>query len=160
MRKLMMVAALAGIVLPAISSDLSACGESMFRLGKGVQYHTFTAPIPGIVLVYARTDEERAVAEQLQEAGHSVQIVSNDLDLALEMQNRQFDVVVAPYSKRDEVEAQSTPTGKHPDWVPVVENGTAEAKLAHSQYGYTVTADDDVRKYLKAIHKNLKAKST
>ncbi len=56
------------------------------------------------------------MAEQLQQAGHNVQVVSNDVDLALEMHNQQFDVVVAPYSKRDEVEAQSaeiasTPTG-------------------------------------------------
>lgn len=160
MRKLIIVAALAAVALPVLSNEVFACGESMFRLGKGVHYHAYNAPIPGSVLVYARTDEERAVAEQLQEAGHSVQIVSNDLDLAMEMQNQQFDVVVAPYSKRDEVEAQTAQVSNHPDWLPVIESGSADAKLARSQYRHTVSANDDIRKYLKAIHQSLKAKNT
>jgi len=160
MRKLINVSVLVALVLPVVTNSLFACGESMFRVGKGVHYHAFSAPIPGAVLVYARTDEERAIAEQLQEAGHSVHVVSTDVGLALEMQNQQFDVVVAPYSKRDEVEAQSAQIANHPDWVPVVENGSAEAKLAKSQYGRTVSADDDIRKYLKAIHQSLRAKST
>lgn len=156
MRSLAIVAVFLTVTLTAISNDAFACGESMFRVGKGVHYRAYSAPIPGSVLVYARTDQERAVADQLQEAGHSVQIVSNDVDLAMEMQTRQFDVVVAPYSKREAVEAQSAEIASHPDWVPVVESGSADAKLANSQYKHTVSVDDDIRKYLKAIHKSLK----
>jgi len=160
MRKLIFVAALSAISLPVVPNQVFACGESMFRLGKGVHFQAYYAPIPGSVLVYARTDEERAIAEQLQEAGHSVQIVSNDLDLAMEMQNQQFDVVVAPFSKRDEVEAQTSQIANHPDWVPVIESGSADAKLARSQYRHTVSVNDDIRKYLKAIHQSLNAKHT
>ncbi len=156
MRTLLIVAVFLAVSLTAISNGASACGESMFRVGKGVHYRAYSAPIPGSVLVYARTDQERAVADQLQEAGHSVQIVSNDVDLAMEMQTQQFDVVVAPYSKRDEVEAQSAEIATHPDWVPVIEKGSPDAKLAKSQYAHTVSSDDDVNKYLKAIHKSLK----
>jgi hypothetical protein len=141
MRTMVIVAVFVAASLPAISNDAFACGESMFRVGKGVHYRAYSAPIPGSVLVYARTDQERAVADQLQEAGHNVQVVSNDVDLAMEMQTEKFDVVVAPYSKRE---------------VPVVEQGSADAKLAKSQYAYTVSMDDDIRKYLKAIHKSLK----
>ena len=160
MRALIVTAVLVAATLPAISMDTQACGESMFRVGKGVHYRAYSAPIPGAVLVYARTDQERAVAEQLQQAGHNVQVVSNDVDLALEMHNQQFDVVVAPYSKRDEVEAQSAEIASHPDSVPVVESGSADAKLAKSQYSRTVSSDDDIRKYLKAIHQSLKVKGS
>jgi len=139
------------------SSSTFACGESMFRVGKGVHYRAYSAPIPGSVLVYARTDDERAVAEQLQEAGHHVSVVSNDVDLVLEMQNQQFDVIVAPYSKREAVEAQSEAIASHPDWIPIVVDGTDDVKLAKSQYSRTVTEGDDIRKYLKAIHQSLKA---
>ena len=143
--------------LAVSSSSVFACGESMFRVGKGVNYRAYSAPIPGSILVYARTDSERAVATQLQDAGHQVQIVSTDIELAQEIQNHQFDVVVAPYSKREVIEVKSGQTITDRDWVPVVGSGSGSAKLAKSIYRQTVNADDDVRKYLKAIHKNLKA---
>jgi len=143
-----------------IPKNVLACGESMFRVGKDVHYRAYSAPIPGSVLVYARTDDERAVAARLQEAGHDVRVVGNDVEMALEMQSQQFDVVVAPFSKREAVEAQSSQIASHPDWLPVVEHGTADERLAKSQYGRTVTGDDDIRKYLKAIHKSLKKRDT
>jgi hypothetical protein len=156
MRSLVIVAVFLTVTSTAISNDAFACGESMFRVGKGVHYRAYSAPIPGSVLVYARTDQERAVADQLQAAGHNVQVVSTDVELAMEMQSQQFDVVVAPYSKREAVEEQSAEIASHPDWVPVVESGSTDAKLAKAQYKHTVSIDDDIRKYLKAIHKSLK----
>jgi hypothetical protein len=156
MRSLVIVAVSLTVSLATNSNDAFACGESMFRVGKGVHYRAYSAPIPGSVLVYARTDQERAVAEQLQQAGHNVQVVSTDVELGLEMKNQQFDVVIAPYSKREAVEEQSAEIASHPDWVPVVESGSADATLAKSQYKHTVSVDDDIRKYLKAIHKSLK----
>ena len=140
------------------SSSVFACGESMFRVGKGVNYRAYSAPIPGSILVYAHTDNERAVATQLQDAGHQVRIVSSDLELAREMQKQQYDVVVAPYSKREVIEVKSDQTVADRDWVPVVSSDSDDAKMAKSNYRYTVGADDDIRKYLKAIHKNLKAR--
>jgi hypothetical protein len=161
-RKLISVSVLAVLALPlSISTNnVFACGESVFRVGKGVHYRANIAPISGTVLVYARTDQERAIAEQLQQAGHSVQMVSTDGGLAIEMQTQKFDVIVAPYSKRDEVEAQSAQIANHPDWVPVVESGSADAKLARSQYGHAVSVNAGIRKYLKAIHQSLRVKST
>ena len=67
------------------------------------------------------------------------------------------DRIVAPYSKREVVESQSPEIAAHPNWVPVVEKGSADQRLAKAQFGNVVTTDDDVRKYLKAIHKTLKA---
>ena len=152
MRKSIVVAVLAASTLLVVSEYAHACGESMFRVGKGVHYRAFSAPIPGSVLVYARTDSERIVAENLRQAGHQVLVIDNDAELATEMQNREFDVVVAPYSKREVVEAQSAQI----DWLPVVEKGSPDLRLARTQFDRVVTADDDVRKYLKAIHKSLK----
>ena len=160
MRAVILVVVLAVGVLPTMVDNAFGCGESMFRVGKGVHYRAYSAPIPGSVLVYARTNDEREVAQQLADAGHNVMVVSNDVDLALEMQNRQFDVVVAPYSKRDEVEMQSEEIASHPDWVLVVESGTPEAKAAKAQNELTVSTDSDIRKYLKAIHRSLKAQGT
>jgi hypothetical protein len=156
MRKSIVVAVLAASTLLVVSEFAHACGESMFRVGKGVHYRAFSAPIPGSVLVYARTDSERVVAENLRQAGHQVLVIDNDAELATEMQKQEFDVVVAPYSKRVVVEAQSAQIASQPDWLPVVEKGSPDQRLARTDFNRVVTTDDDVRKYLKAIHKSLK----
>lgn len=157
MRKLSIApVVLAGCFVLASTTAL-ACGESMFRVGKGVHYRAYSAPIPGTVLVYARTDEERAVAEQLQAAGHQVLVVENDLDLAMQLGGQQFDVIVAPASKRSAVESGATGLDSPPDWVPVYEPGMADARGVRADYGKGVGSQDDIRKYLKAIHKSLKS---
>ena len=156
MRKSMLAAVLAASILLVVPEYTLACGESMFRVGKGVHYRAFTAPIPGSVLVYARTDSERTVAKKLRLAGHQVFVVTNDTELATEMHNQKYNVVITPYSKRKVVEAQSDQIGSHPDWLPVVEKGSPDQRLARKQVNRVVTTDDDVRKYLKAIHKSLK----
>lgn len=156
MRKSIVAMILVASILLVASEYTLACGESMFRVGKGVHYRAFSAPIPGSVLVYARTDSELVVAENLRLAGHSVLVVGNDADLATEMRNQEFDVVVAPYSKREAVEGQSAQFASRPAWLPVVEKGSPDQRLARAQYDRVVTTDDDVRKYLKAIHKSLK----
>ena len=157
MRKSILVAVLAAGTMLVVSGNTFACGESMFRIGKGVHYRAFSAPIPGSVLVYANTDSERVVAENLRLAGHSVSVVANDDELARELQSQKFDVVVAPYSKREVVEEQSAQNASHPDWLPVVDDGSPDQRLARTQFDRVVATDDNVRKYLKAIHKSLKS---
>ena len=142
MRKSIVVAIVAAASLLVASGSSLACGESVFRVGKGVHYRAISAPIPGSVLVYARTDTERNIAENLRSAGHSVSVVSSDDELARAMQSQTFDVVVAHSSKREVVEQQSVQIASRPDWLPIIDDGSTE--------------DIDVRKYLKAIHKSLK----
>jgi len=156
MRKIFLLTATLAVVVTLASSNSLACGESMFRVGKGVHYRAYSAPIPGTVLVYARTDEERAVAEQLQQAGHQVLVVENDMDLAMQLDGQRFDVIVAPASKRSAVEAGASGLTSPPDWVPVYEPGMADSKAVRADYGRGVNSQDDIRKYLKAINKSLK----
>ena len=160
MRALLSVAISAVALSAFIPINAPACGESLFRVGKGVHYHAYYAPVPGSVLVYARTEHERAVAKQLQQAGHNVQIVSNDADLAIEMNSHSYDVVIAPYSKREAVEADSERMAARPNWVPVLDGNADDVKSARAHYQYTVSTGDDVRKYLKAIHRSMKGRGT
>ena len=141
-----------------LSGNALACGESIFRAGKGVHYRAFTAPIPGTVLVYASTDDERAVADSLRAAGHEVHVVGTDLELEMEVRSQPFDVIVAPFSKRAAVEASAAQVVSPPDLIPVIEKGSADLRLAKAEYDDVVVSDDDVRKYLKAIHHSLKSR--
>lgn len=139
------------------SAPAYPCGESMFRIGKGVHFRAYSAPIPGTVLVFARTAQEREVAEGIQQAGHQVLIVETDFELSKELHERDFDVIVAPASKRDSIEMQATNLPSPPRWIPVYSNDSAQEQSLKPLYGKGVASDDDLRKYLKAIHKSLKS---
>jgi hypothetical protein len=159
MRNSFVVVGLTLATVFALSSNVFACGESVFRAGKGVHYRAFTAPIPGTVLVYARNDEERAVADGLRQAGHDVYVVASDDELASEMQSHQFDVVVAPFSVRVAVETTSLQSSSQPQLIPVVDAKSADMRLAKAEFDDVVVANDDIRKYLKAIHRSLKERA-
>jgi hypothetical protein len=40
------------------SVDVLGCGESLFRVGKGLTYRDYTAPFPGNILIVANTEGE------------------------------------------------------------------------------------------------------
>jgi hypothetical protein len=42
--------------------DALACGDSLYRVGKGVSYRVYTAPLPGSVLVYGQSVTPQATA--------------------------------------------------------------------------------------------------
>jgi len=140
----------------SFSSSVLACGESVFRAGKGLHYRAFTAPIPGTVLVYARTDGERAVADSLQQAGHDVHVVASDDEMAAQLRSKAFDVIVAPFGMRETVAATSSESVSHPALIPVLDKSSTDLRVAKAEFGDVVMSDDDIRKYLKAIHHSLK----
>jgi len=156
MRKSLVVVIVALISVSGLSTTVLACGESVFRAGKGVHYRAFTAPIPGTVLVYARNDSERAVADSLQQAGHDVHVVASDQDLAVQLQSTAFDVIVAPFGMRETVAATASRSASHAALIPVLDKASADVRIAKAEFSDVVMSDDDIRKYLKAIHHSLK----
>jgi hypothetical protein len=144
------------LFLVLVAGETMACGESVFRIGKGVHYRAYSAPIPGTLLVIARTAAERAIAEQLRQAGHKVLLVDSDDGLATELSQNRVDVILAPADERAAIESSTAALSSPPGWVPVFEPGKAVSQAVRSDYGRGVSSDDDVRKYLKAIHQQLK----
>jgi hypothetical protein len=57
---------------------------------------------------------------------------------------------------RTSVESTSLQSTSHPALIPVVDTSSADMRLAKAEFDDVVQADDDIRKYLKAIHRNLK----
>ena len=88
-----------------LSQGAVACGDSLYRVGKGLSYRTYSAPLPGHLLVLATSDAEKQRAELLAKSGHDVHLVASAEDLADELKNGTFDVVIAPYAVRGSVEA-------------------------------------------------------
>ena len=155
MNKTKATAAIIGLLLGLMTANALACGESLFRVGKGVGFREYTAPLPGSVLVVANTPGEMAMVERLAAAGHDVLVVSDPSEIRNALENHEIDIVLAYYSQRDEVESQMTPAAPA-TYIPVAVDGTAEVSDAGEQYQTTLTNEDSVLQYLKTIHLTLK----
>lgn len=140
--------------------DALACGDSLYRVGKGVSYRVYTAPLPGSVLVYGQSEGAKQLAEALAQSGHGVRLVENQLELTAELESGDYDVVIAPYSEHDSVEASAGDfQALKTTYLPVAMDKD-EAKVAKQSYEKVMVADkDEIKHYLKAIHKSLKSKT-
>lgn len=142
------------------SLDAVACGDSLYRVGKGVSYRVYTAPLPGSVLVYGHSEGAKQLAEALARSGHGVRLVENELELAVELKSGTYDVVIAPYSDHGAVEASAGGAADTQTTFLPVALSKDEAKIASQSYAKVMLAEEDeIKHYLKAIHKTLKSKT-
>jgi hypothetical protein len=149
-----LIALTVGAVASLTVSSAYACGESLFRVGRGAAYRAQTAPLPGNVLLVAPSAEAKALAERLAAAGHRVHVVETADLISDELQREKFDVVLASYNDRELVAAETN--GAAAAYVPVAtEEGQKE--LAAQSYERYLSADDDFTQFLRVIHRTLKA---
>ena len=142
------------------SLDAIACGDSLYRVGKGVSYRVYTAPLPGSVLVYGQSEGAKLLAEALAQSGHGVRFVKNELELAVELKSGDYDVVIAPYSDHSAVEGSAGASGGVSTTYLPVALSSDEAEAASQSYANVMVAErDEIKHYLKAIHKTLKEKT-
>lgn len=146
--------------LATFSLQALACGDSLYRVGKGVSYRVYTAPLPGSVLVYGQSEGAKQLAEALAKSGHGVRFVDDESELATELSTGNYDVVIAPYSEHTAVEGSAGASGDiKTTYLPVALSAN-EAEAANRNYSKVMLAErDEIKHYLKAIHKTLKAKS-
>jgi hypothetical protein len=150
------ITAIIALVTLLLSLEVFACGDSLYRVGKGISYRVYTAPLPGSVLVYGQSEGARLLAEALAQSGHGVQLVENETDFAQEMGRGGYDVVIAAYSDHAMVEANQEGSGT--EFIPVAES-EEEEQAAKQAYDRVLLADQaEIKHYLKAIHKSLKSK--
>jgi len=158
MKKTITLTTLAACMLALLAGNAFACGESLFRVGKGVAFREYTAPLPGSILVVANTEAELALVERLAAAGHDIHVVSDPSEIGEELQNHEIDVVLAYYSARDVVEDEMSSMASA-TYIPVAMNGTPETSEASEHYQQSLSSEDSVLKYLKTIHRTLKTQS-
>jgi len=138
------------------SFDAQACGESLFRVGRGVAYRAQTAPLPGNVLVVAPSAESKELAERLSAAGHKVHVVDSAEEVAQEIRSGKYDIVLASYNDRQMIAADSADVAKAPAYIPVATEDSQKALVAQAYPRY-LSLDDDFTQYLRVIHRTLKA---
>jgi len=133
-----------------ISSEAFACGESLFRVGKGVAYRAYSAPMPVNVLVYVETESQREMAVRLADAGHRVTIANDGEDLAAKLGEAGYEVIIAPDAERSRI---GSPPGTA--FVALVETeAQAPGESGHDQRSHIRTTDS-LKTQLRIIHESL-----
>ena len=140
-------------------SNSYACGDNVFRVGKGKAYRVYTAPLPGNVLVYGQSEGSIELAEALAQSGHGVRLVGSEDELASELQSGDYDVVIAPYSEHESIERETIATSNSASYLPVAMTQEEQKKAEMAYKSVMLSEKDEVKHYLKAIHKSLKAKA-
>ncbi len=151
-------ALLSCLLLTLVAGNAFACGESLFRVGQGVAFRQYTAPLPGRILAVARTEAELLMIQQLVAAGHDVHVVADPNLVGDELlrHEHEFDIVLAYYDHRAEIAAQTATASV--TYLPVTIEGTSEASEAAAEFERTLSNEDSVKQFLKVIHKTLKAR--
>ena len=139
--------------------EVYACGDSLYRVGRDLSYRTYSAPLPGNLLVYADSESARQLATELAESGHGVILVGNPDDLVSELQKGGYDVVISPFSQRETVESAEASSGNFDaTFVPIAANDEEEDQAGEA-YGQVIASTDTIKHYLRAIHRVLKMKA-
>lgn len=153
--KVLLAPLVCALLATAMARDADACGDSLYRVGEGVSFREYTAPLPGNVLIYGASESARQLADALARSGHQVYLVKNELELDVELKVNEIDVIIAPYHDREIIEASYEPS--ETTFVPVA-TGKAEARQAEQSYSNVVRADrDEIKHYLKMIHRALRS---
>jgi len=77
-------------------------------------------------------------------------------EIRAELGEHDFDVVLAYFSQREAVTAQTT--GSDATFIPVAARDTDEEREARSLFERSLSSDDSVKTFLKTIHRTLKSR--
>lgn len=155
MNKLHLAAVLLGAGLALSATQAQACGESMFKSGQAMRYHSFISRHPAQIMIY-RPSAEGAVPQQLysglERAGHTVTVVTDVRGLARALGAKKFDVIIAAAPDAQVVAAQIDSIQHAPTLLAIAdgrEAGDARAQLR---------ASDGTNAYLKTIEETMRTR--
>lgn len=143
------------ILTLAVSANSFACGDSLYRVGKGVPYRTYSAPLPGNLLVFGTSEGAKELADQLAKSGHGVHMVGSAQELTAELEKGGYDVIIAPYSERSTIEQTSVGSGT--SYLPIAMTGDEERVARASYERVMVPEKHELKHYLKEIHRALRS---
>jgi len=149
-------ALLTALAVTLIGGNAYACGDSLYRVGKGVSYRVYTAPLPGSVLVYGEGEGAELLAKELARSGHGVRLVRNDEELQSELGTGSYDVVIAAYADQSSVVPGMGAASGAPTFLPVALTEEEEKQAREEHQRVMMAEKDEIKHYLKAIHQTLK----
>jgi hypothetical protein len=141
-----------------ISLQASACGESLYRVGKGVLYREYSAPLPAKILMVANTDGQLAMAEVLTASGHDVHIVAaaDQIGEQLSSADHEYDLIMSMYALHEIVQSEKVRVDSSVAYLPVALADSDELSSARELNRYAPLSSARMKAFLKAIHRTMR----
>jgi hypothetical protein len=154
---------------------LSACGEKLLVLGRGVRFQARHTPRAASVLLYLpQTGSGRPLTDPnlesaLKEAGHAVRAVTTSADLETALRSESYDVVLANVTDAPDLERARAVTERNAFILPAVYLLTptpqsakpqtkADRENASKTFGVVVEVPGRPGHYCAAVDKALELK--
>lgn len=131
-----------------------ACGELKFNAGRGLPFQTYLAPRPADVLVVASDAVEASYLEGLEQAGHRLKVVASADEIAAELEQQHYDIVIAAYDSMDRVQPQVGGATDSPRLLPIVARSMRKSALVQG-FDQVLLDGASFGQYLTVIHKLL-----
>ena len=131
-----------------------ACGEMMVNAGQGLAFQAWLANEPADVLVWYRDGSDERAYAGLEQAGHRLTLVTDEIQLAEELARHSYDIVIASFDQVDTVAplaASSEPTR----FLPIVERSMRRSAAVRDRFDQFLVEGMGVRRYLSVIDRVL-----
>ena len=147
--------ATAAILAPA---STFACGEGQFNMGQGLRYQGYLAPHPATVLVYADSasgadsEERLALYRGLEQAGHRVTVVADQVGLSNALASKHYDVVIANFNEVATIDSSVGNAAEKPRMLPVVSRSARNSPEVSGKFDLFLIDGASLGQYLKVIN--------
>jgi len=131
-----------------------ACGEMMVNAGQGLAFQAWLAQEPAEVLVWYRDGSDERAYAGLEQAGHHLTLVTDEMQLAEELANKRYDIVIASFDVVDTVAplAASNPSAR---FLPIVGRAMRRSAAVRDRFDQFLVEGTGVRRYLSVIDRVL-----
>ena len=156
MRTVVALVALFLVAAPPLLTVASACGDKFLLVGRSARFNqAYAAIYPATMLLYARPGRAASSAildpkfqASLTRAGHRVEVVKDEEQIAALLQAGRFDLVLTDVEDAEAIsfKAQFAPT--KPTVMPVLTNPSkADVQAARAKYRCDVNPSDCPARY-------------
>jgi ABC-type amino acid transport substrate-binding protein len=158
MKRIALIFSVISIALLSDGRPVSACGDKLLVLGRGVRFQSDVPLQPASILLY-RLDNP-GLKSVLNDAGHKLQSAENRQDLEAALKTGKYDILMVRLPDASGVEALAASAPSKPIVLPLVFKGAkTEVALAEKQYGCVVKAPNRTGHYLATVDKAMNLKS-
>lgn len=141
-----------------------ACGEPLFKMGKGARYRSITAPLPARVLVYAPASSGAGssfsqLPGDLRKAGHHVTEVMETAEVESLLREGSYDIVIAGHGDALALRSTIESAPSRPEVLPVVSVEASNDRALRAAYSEWLVGAESLRQSCKKIHQIMEARS-
>lgn len=146
--KRLLVSALIAVPLPVL-----ACQEIVVSMGKGLATQAYIAPNPANVLILWSDASHNREYRGLELAGHHLTLVADVEELSTELDQGDYDIVIAPIDSVDAVAPLAAEYSAR--LVPIVSRDMRHSPEIRDRFDQYLVEDAGVAKLLTVINRSM-----